>query len=184
MDVLTNIHFEEGSTVEFYNEGFLTFGMERSSFQGWAKPNSIFLKRDSKLIINGYNEIGRGSLVWVLDGGKITFSGNSYTAGNNMLISRSSIEIGKNCCIAWGVTICDHDFHRYYVDKKQQAETLPIVIEDGVWIGMNSTILKGVRVGSGAIVGAHSVVTRDVPAKTLVAGNPAKIVREGIEFYG
>ncbi len=184
MDFLTNIHFEEGSTIEFYNEGFLVFGMERSAFQGWAKANSIFLKRESKLIIHGYNEIGRGSLVWVLDEGKITFSGNSYTAGNNMLIAKSSIEIGKNCCIAWGVTICDHDFHRYYIDNKQQTETLPIVIEDGVWIGMNSTILKGVRVGAGAIVAAHSVVTRDVPPKTLVAGNPARIVKEGIEFYG
>ncbi|WP_081599371.1 acyltransferase [Prochlorothrix hollandica] len=184
MDAFTNVYFEKNSVVEFNNEGFLVFGTERSSFQGWAKPNSLFLRSAGRLIINGYNEIGRGSLVWILDNGTITLSGNSYTAGNNMLVSKSSIEIGKDCCIAWGVTICDHDFHKYYVNGIQQTETSPIVIEDSVWIGMNATILKGVRIGSGAIVGAHSVVTKDVPSKAIVAGNPARIIKENVEFYG
>ena len=53
----------------------------------------------------------------------------------------------------------------------------PIVIEDKVWIGINSTILPGVKIGYGAIVGAGSVVTKDVPAMTIVAGNPARIIK-------
>ena len=54
----------------------------------------------------------------------------------------------------------------------------PIVIKDKAWIGFNSIILKGVTIGEGAIVGAGSVVTKDVPPYTIVAGNPARIVRE------
>ena len=54
----------------------------------------------------------------------------------------------------------------------------PIVIEDKAWIGINSTILPGVRIGYGAIVGAGSVVTKDVPPMTVVAGNPAKFIKK------
>ena len=54
----------------------------------------------------------------------------------------------------------------------------PIVIEDDAWIGMNCIILKGVTVGRGAVVGAGSVVTKDVPPWTLVAGNPARVIKE------
>lgn len=54
----------------------------------------------------------------------------------------------------------------------------PVVIEDKVWIGINATILPGVRVGYGAIIGANSVVTKDVPPMTVVAGNPARTIKE------
>ena len=54
---------------------------------------------------------------------------------------------------------------------------IPFVIEDNVWIGINSTILPGLRIGNGAVVGAGSVVTKDVPAMTIVAGNPARIIK-------
>ena len=54
----------------------------------------------------------------------------------------------------------------------------PVVLEDRVWVGINATILPGVRIGYGAIVGANSVVTKDVPPMTVVAGNPARIIKE------
>lgn len=180
----TNLSFEKNATIEFSDEGFLVLGTERSSFRGWAGRNSLFLKQNGKLRVEGYNEIGRGSLVWILDGGEVTLSGNTYTAGKNMIISKSKVQIGKNCCIAWGVTICDHDFHKLYLNGQQQVETAPIVIEEGVWIGMNATILKGVTIGKGSVVGAGSMVTNDVPPGTLVAGNPARVIKEKIEFYG
>jgi acetyltransferase-like isoleucine patch superfamily enzyme len=56
--------------------------------------------------------------------------------------------------------------------------TAPVVIEDHAWIGLNAVVLKGVRIGRGAVVAAASVVTRDVPPFTLVAGNPARVVRQ------
>ena len=54
----------------------------------------------------------------------------------------------------------------------------PIVIEDKVWIGINSTILPGIKIGYGAIVGAGSVVTKNVPALAIVAGNPARVIKK------
>ena len=63
-------------------------------------------------------------------------------------------------------------------DNRSATYGRPIVIEDKVWIGINSTILPGVRIGYGAIVGAGSVVTKDVPAMTIVAGNPARIIKK------
>ena len=58
------------------------------------------------------------------------------------------------------------------------SESAPIVIEDNVWIGEYATILKGVTIGKGAVVASHAVVTKDVPPYTIVAGNPARVVKE------
>ena len=60
----------------------------------------------------------------------------------------------------------------------KHAESAPVVIEDNVWIGQYSTILKGVTIGKGAIVATRAVVTKDVPPYTIVAGNPAKVVKK------
>ena len=89
-----------------------------------------------------------------------------------------------HCQIAWGVTICDHDFHKTYTDGNQNVETAPVNIGKNVWIGMDATILKGVTIGDGAIVAAGAIVTRDVPARTLVGGAPARILKENVDFRG
>lgn len=97
----------------------------------------------------------------------------------------------QQCCTFFGrggITIGDDVFigpkvnlitinHDPDPDNRSATFGRPIVIEDKVWIGINATILPGVRIGYGAIVGAGSVVTKDVPAMTVVAGNPAKIVK-------
>ena len=62
--------------------------------------------------------------------------------------------------------------------KWKYADSAPIVIEDNVWIGEYSAILKGVTIGTGSIVASHAVVTKDVPPYTIVAGNPARVVKE------
>jgi acetyltransferase-like isoleucine patch superfamily enzyme len=176
--------FEKNAFVNFYENGFLAFGTERSSFRGWAGRTSMYIRKGGELNIYGYNNIGRGSLVWILEGGKINFKGNTFTSGNSMIISKESITIGKDCAIAWGVTICDHDFHKLYINGEQQVETAPVIIGNKVWIGMNATILKGVAIGDGAVIAAEAVVTKDVPPGSLVGGNPAKIIKAEIEFRG
>lgn len=62
--------------------------------------------------------------------------------------------------------------------KWKHAVSAPIVIEDNVWIGEYAAVLKGVTIGTGAIVASHAVVTKDVPPYTIVAGNPARVVKE------
>jgi len=83
-----------------------------------------------------------------------------------------SVAIGDRVIIAWDCNILDRDYHS--VDATAE-HTGPIVIGNDVWIGCRVIILKGVRIGDGAVVAAGSVVTRDVPEHTLVAGNPARI---------
>ncbi len=181
---LSSFSLEKNSQIVFDNEGFLVFGTERSSFRGWAGRTAMYIRKYGELHIKGYNQIGRGSLVWILENGRIEFQGETFTTGNNMIISKQSVTIGKECAIAWGVTICDHDFHKLYKNGIQKTETAPVVIGDRVWLGMNATILKGVTIGEGAVVGAGAVVTKDVPPGVMVGGNPARVIDEGIEFRG
>ena len=94
-----------------------------------------------------------------------------------------SIYIGENVGIGANVSIYDLDFHpvnpyfRKYAND-DNIKSAPIVIEDHVWIGANSIILKGVHIGRGAVIGAGSVVTKDIPELTIYAGNPAKYVKD------
>lgn len=117
-----------------------------------------------------------------------------------MLISRSNIQIGDDVTIAWNCTIYDHDSHpldweRRANDTRQELHDLkdfgdplvrkdwscvtsrPISIQKRAWLGFGVTVLKGVTIGEGAVVGAMSVVTKDVPPYTVVAGNPARVVK-------
>lgn len=107
------------------------------------------------------------------------------------------VTIGKGCFIQQcctffgrgGITIGDDVFigpkvnlitinHDPDPENRSATYGRPIIIEDKAWIGINSTILPGVRIGYGAIVGAGSVVTKDVPPMTVVAGNPAKFIKK------
>lgn len=155
---------------------------------------------DRKYLTIGADCIISGNFIFESREGKITVGDHTYI-GSSMFISRSAITIGNNVTIAWGCTIYDHDSHSLdYLERRKDIDdelrdiragasfianknwdcvnSRPIHIHDDAWIGMNCIILKGVTVGRGAIVGAGSVVTRDVPPWTLVAGNPARVIKE------
>jgi acetyltransferase-like isoleucine patch superfamily enzyme len=177
------LRFGRASHAVFRENGFLSVGTDRSSFRGWSGRNSLYFQNNARLIVSGFNQIGRGSLLWILDNGICCLNGAS-TSGNNMIIAKELVEIGAGTQIAWGATVCDHDFHKTYSNAVQNIETAPVRIGQNVWVGMNSTILKGVEIGDNAIVAAGAVVTRSVPARSVVAGVPARIVKENVEFYG
>jgi acetyltransferase-like isoleucine patch superfamily enzyme len=80
------------------------------------------------------------------------------------------------------VTIIDTDFHNHYSDGIINDAIKPVIMEDSVWIGCNVTVLKGVRIGNGAIIAAGSVVTKDVSPKSLVGGNPARLIKTNIDW--
>ena len=90
---------------------------------------------------------------------------------------RGGITVGNDVFIGPKVNLITIN-HDPDPDNRSATYGRPIVIEDKVWIGINSTVLPGVRIGYGAIVGAGSVVTKDVPAMTIVAGNPARIIKK------
>lgn len=94
-----------------------------------------------------------------------------------------SVKIGNECLIGANVVIADTDFHpvkpagRRYNENPLEIGAAPVEIGDNVFIGTGAIILKGVRIGKNSVIGAGSVVTRDVPPDTIVAGNPAKVLR-------
>lgn len=123
--------------------------------------------------------------------GKVTIGDRCYL-GASHLVCHTSIQIGNDVIMSWGVTIVDHDSHsldwakrssdvkdwKKGLKKWDYVAVSPVNIGDKVWIGFGASILKGVTVGEGAVIGARSTVTRNVPPFTVVAGNPAKVVRQ------
>lgn len=114
--------------------------------------------------------------------------------GHGRIYASNNVTIGDHCLLSDNVSILDSDLHPVsakaraasaiklvggeFLDVYSGVGNAPVVIGDNCWIGYGSAVLKGVKLGIGAIVGAGSVVTRDVPPWAIVAGNPAKVIRE------
>lgn len=146
----------------------------------------------SKIIIGAGSHV-RGRLQTFSQTASISIGTQCYVGDLTRIWAQSSISIGDYVLIAHLVDINDSDSHP--IDHLQRREdekiifdglprdlsrirSAPIVIEDDAWIGAKATVLKGVRIGRGAIVAAGSVVTKNVPPWTVVAGNPASVRRE------
>jgi acetyltransferase-like isoleucine patch superfamily enzyme len=157
-----------------------------------AKVNfrGIRLRPGSSLEI-GEGSIVEGTLVSERDGSSIVIGRNTFIGGS-LLGSACRIEVGDDVLISWGCNIVDHNSHAigwalrkqdvkdWYHDRKDWTHVVmkPVRICNKSWIGLNAIVLKGVEIGEGAVVAAGSVVTRSVPPWTVVAGNPAKVIRE------
>jgi acetyltransferase-like isoleucine patch superfamily enzyme len=105
--------------------------------------------------------------------------GNFTEIGDRTIINASiQVEIGARCSISWDCDICDSDFHRILLKEDVSSPPIsePVIIEDDVWIGARCMILKGVTIRQGSVIGAGSVVRRDVPPYSLMVGNPARRV--------
>lgn len=106
--------------------------------------------------------------------------GNNVKFSNDItLIAARKICIGDNCLIGDRVTIMDHDGHGVEPDKRTSSigECSSVFIGKNVWIGSGALILRGVHIGDNAIVAAQSIVVKNVEANTIVAGNPARFVK-------
>ncbi len=115
--------------------------------------------------------------IFVDKGAKLTIGKNSRINGVHISVSHN-IEIGNNVRIAPYSIIIDNDFHRIDDHFSDEGNRGPIVIEDDVWITMNCMVMKGVRIGKGAVIAAGAVVTKDVAPFTVVGGVPAKLIKK------
>lgn len=118
--------------------------------------------------------------------------GDRTFIGKSNIVCASNVSIGNDVLISWGCAIVDHNSHSTIWKERENdvknwkkntkewnnVNISPILVMDKVWIGFNVILLKGVTIGEGAVVGAGSVVTKDVPPWTIVAGNPARVIRE------
>ena len=131
-----------------------------------------------------YNPIG-GDTTVILNSsehGKIVI-GEGSGLSNCTIVSRESVMIGKDVRIGGSTHIYDTDFHGISFEDRiihgdQNVKNSPVVIEDGAFIGSSVIILKGVTIGRHSVIGAGSVVAKDVPAGEIWAGNPARFIRK------
>ena len=110
-------------------------------------------------------------------GGRITVGDYSLVLPGVRIASAASITTGKNCMFANNAYVSDADWHDVYDRTEAPGATAPVVLHDNVWVGDSAIICKGVTIGENSVVGAGAVVTRDVPANTVAAGNPAVPVK-------
>lgn len=162
----------------------------------------LILLKGSSIKINGFIDLSesvkcgvtQGGIVYLsgpiwchrfvslqADGGILRIGKNTSIGPYTMINSFSEIEIGENCMIAEFVTIRDHD-HRFsepeLAMRNQGWSIAPITIGNNVWLGSKVTITKGCRIGDNVIIGANSVVTKDIPANSMAVGSPAKVIKK------
>ncbi|MCX6762592.1 MAG: acyltransferase [Candidatus Moranbacteria bacterium] len=145
-----------------------------------------------RISIGGHSHI-RGQLLTFGHGGDISIGNYCYVGRNTYIWSGCKIEIGDRVLISHNCSIFDNDTHpldpqkrhaqfRHIIEKGQPANIdlndKEVVIEDDVLIGANAIILKGVKIGKGAVVAAGSIVTKDVESLSVVAGNPARFIKK------
>lgn len=159
----------------------------------YATTKIINIQKDKNQILIGEHTHIKGELLLYKHGGKITIGDYSFLGEGSKVWSSHAIHIGNRVMIAHNVNI--HDSNSHPIDHTERhihfkaiistghpdkidLKEKEVRIEDDVWIGFNSSILKGVTIGKGAIIAAGSVVTKDVPPYVVVAGNPGEVVKE------
>ena len=163
----------------------------------YCESAQIFRKMVSKkpgaVVMGNHVSCYAGCSFAIGENGRCTI-GNFTLLNGALVMAEERIEIGSHCLVSWNVGIADSDFHPlepaqrlidaqalapYFKSRppRPKLTTAPVLIADNVWIGMNAVILKGVTIGENSVVAAGSVVTKSVESNTVVAGNPAVMVR-------
>jgi acetyltransferase-like isoleucine patch superfamily enzyme len=172
------VRIASNATVEI--DGILNLNQAYMKHSG--KKAILKLDEQSQFFVNGIFQVYYDSELWVSPGGVLSL-GHGYMNAGSQIRCMDRISIGDHCAIGRNVMIMDFDAHEItYEDGSQNRITAPVSIGKHVWIGAGATILKGVTIGDNAIIGAGSVVTKDVPPNVIVAGNPARIIRQGIQW--
>lgn len=138
------------------------------------------VRKNSKISLSNKSYFDTGTLIRVTDNAEFRIGKNSGFGAYCVVTCQEKIIIGDNVIIGPFVTIHDHD-HIYKTKENFKTSgyvTAPIIIEDNVWIGGNVIILKGVRIGTGSVVAAGTVVTKDIPAHSIVFNSKQTIVKD------
>ena len=176
---MVSIHPQSRFLIEKYlnfNKQWDTVRMAQNRMSGM-----LYVAKGASLEVGAF-DVYAGSRINVNEGASLKM-GDGYINYDSVIDVFSSVYIGHNVVISERVVIRDSDNHTIrYNDTEGKPGTLPIVIGDHVWIGMNSIILKGVNIGEGAIIAAGSVVNKDVPAYSMAGGVPAKVIKTGVSW--
>jgi acetyltransferase-like isoleucine patch superfamily enzyme len=203
MEVMTRLaalaryctHAIDGINLHFFMQrliGRATCRLQEGAFLSHTARIRNALGDSDKIVIGVHSHI-RGELMIFGHGGRISIGEWCYVGVGTRIWSAASVEIGNRVLISHSVNIFDNLTHPLKAaERHEQAKQIftsghprkisldekPIKIGDDAWIGASAMVLRGVSVGEGGVVAAGAVVTRDVPAYSIVAGNPAVVVRE------
>lgn len=117
--------------------------------------------------------INRPCIISTLNSGAIVEIGDGCGFSGTVLGCFNKIILGKNVRCGANTLITDSDWH---LDDPRSSTPRPVIIEDNVWLGVNVIVLKGVTIGENSVIGAGSIVTRNIPANVIAAGNPCKVI--------
>lgn len=164
--------------ARIHKEGRMILG-HKGRYGRSSLETRLYVGSGGTLNVEGNVTIGYGADVEVFSGATLTFKGG---AGSNIgltVICGERIEIGRDVMMGRHVTIRDNN-GGHYINRAGYRNARPVVIGDKAWLCEGCTIMPGVKIGDGAIVGAHAFVTSNVPAHAMVSGNPAVIVDEDV----
>lgn len=111
-----------------------------------------------------------------LDGGTLEIGDRTFINYGVSISAHEHVRIGKQCLIGTYVNIMDNAWHDI-VDRSRTPPSQPVLLEDNVWLGNRVIVLPGVTIGHDAVIGAGSIVTRDIPPRSVAVGNPAHVVK-------
>ena len=169
------VQFEKGSNIIVNG----LFPVGRGRFKKYHNESRILVEKGATLRVDGKYGIGNGCDIEVFRGAELIFKGGGGANVNFTCICAQKIEIGRGVMIGRGVTIRDNN-GGHYLNRDGYRNSRPVIIEDKAWLCEGCTIMPGVKVGQGAIVGAKALVTSNVPPYTMVFGNPARVVDRDI----
>lgn len=133
------------------------------------------IRRGGKLVTGSGVRIADHCFIDVGSRGLLSIGTRTVIGPYTRIMAATEVRIGARCMISWNCSIFDSIGHRLWLEETGETEIeAPITIGDDVWIGPYSIIMKGVTIGNNCVIGAGSVVRRDVPPNTLVYGNPAR----------
>ncbi len=148
--------------------------------KGSRAESYLKLRKGSKMHVKGRFQVFFGASIEVFEDAELTL-GKGYVNTGGAIACAKSIVIGEGVYIGRNTYITDSDHHRLLDNQgKCQNEPREVKIGNHVLIGYGATVLKGVTIGDGAIIAAGAVVVKDVPKNCVVAGVPARVVREGV----
>lgn len=180
LSTLGNVIFDLHSTASIELNAKLSMG--HNLRLGSSAETYLKMHAGSSLIVNGNFRAFYGSSIEVFSGGVLTL-GSGYINSDCVIACSNRITVGDGAAIARGVCIYDSDHHEISDDQGTLINLpAPVMIGNHVWIGLGVIILKGVKIGDGAVIAAGAVVTHDVPPRCVAAGNPAKVIKENIEW--
>ena len=163
-------------------KGTLTISISKSVKLVGCTINS---KGNNNSLIIGDNSILKNMSLEIIGDNCSIIIGKNCMIGNNCYLSakeETQILIQDNCVFSRNVKVMTSDGHPIYQNKQRINISKSITFEKDIWVADNVTILKGVHIGTGSVIGINATLTKDIPAHSIAAGNPAKVIKSNISW--